>query len=109
MSAVSFYKRALAAKGDYGTLALDKALTEELLGILRRDWAVRVLDAWAGAMGWNDSPRPCRLPDGSWCVPYLRPIAGKSFSSRNAARLAAAEAVWPELPESVRAELGERP
>lgn len=45
----NFYERALAANGDYGTLALDKALTDELHSILRRDADVRALDDWAHA------------------------------------------------------------
>jgi hypothetical protein len=83
----------------------------EALGALReRDWAVRVLDAWFLMMttaGW-DSPTPApELGDsGRWFV-YTGDSHWADFP--DAARLAAAEAVWATLPEAERASLGERP
>lgn len=80
-------------------------------------WAVRVLDAKAEALGLNRVPEPYVeylvtpatgaskrlgwwhewMPDGAACV-----------ASPMAARLSAAEAVFPTLHD-LRAELGERP
>lgn len=74
----------------------------------RRDWAVRVLDAWAHPaleLGWSCRGSVCELLSGDDVIEDEHLGAGNP----DAARLAAAEAVWPELPESVRAELGERP
>ncbi|HKY40713.1 MAG TPA: hypothetical protein VJN18_32485 [Polyangiaceae bacterium] len=84
---------------------------EPVREMARRDWAVRVLDAWA--------------VDGERAVPQIQYDRRRGVRSIfiwvgderkevnattiDAARLAAAEAVWAELPESVRAELGERP
>jgi hypothetical protein len=70
-------------------------------------WAVRVLDAWSKWRGYQwtiNTSRPtteCQLH-----MPSVRFFDGPS---PDAAREAAALAVWPELPESVRAEIGERP
>lgn len=161
---------------------------DAVLTLLRRDWAVRVLDAWADS--WKCHPAPVDVtvtqeplpPDRELCscpkhgpsaptywgspraiqvghgprCPWLdahreylaageraarerlneRETRSYEYCGRDpdpenpglymvitrdpdrvdhmgptpdAARLAAAEAVWPELPESVRAELGERP
>ncbi|HKY41351.1 MAG TPA: hypothetical protein VJN18_35705 [Polyangiaceae bacterium] len=88
--------------------------------LLRRDWAVRVLDAWHewSGLGWHmiEGGRDTTgVGDGApiACSTYRTSSTAskviKRASSPDAARLAAAEAVWPELPESVRAELGERP
>jgi hypothetical protein len=80
-------------------------------------WAVRVLDAWADqpSARWQmkhyyDS----RLRTGVFYLCH-RSRAEDQFEaehrgeSADAARLAAAEAVFPELPADVRAKLGERP
>lgn len=76
---------------------------EAQIALLRRDWAVRVLDAWrdwsAGTVLQRDSAEVELFFFGS----------SVQCDAKYADRLAAAEAVWPELPESVRAELGERP
>lgn len=84
-----------------------------LLDLVRRDWAVRVLDAWA-------QPKP---PKRSWCGEWFKSGYMVTTSARwgteehvsyeapdpDTARLAAAEAVLNELPESVRQELGPKP
>lgn len=83
-----------------------------LLAFLRRDWAVRVLDAWC-----EDSLNTWRIWQGSagvsgkWCCALNGGQDGGNHwgDTPDAARIAAAEAVYPELPESVRAEIGERP
>lgn len=85
---------------------------EQALPVARRDWAVRVLDAWQRLNPDAHAFATCYLPDlpiPAWkCVSSSHP--GVFFGpDPDAARLAAAEAVLPELPESVRAELGERP
>lgn len=97
----------------------------QLNEIICRDWAVRVLDAYElpyyclpGGIGAGLRKGE---PDNVVCVVRQRaedpqlagwdggmPL-GFEAKTRDAARLAAAETVWPELPESVRAELGERP
>lgn len=103
----------------------DAAVTTKLLAgaevMARRDWAVRVLDAWRRLRPKRRSWRMHGLvvvgvgPAGCW-VEEADPEPGVESSATNhggntedAARLAAAEAVYPELPESVRAELGARP
>ena len=70
-------------------------------------WAVRVLDAWYWRVeGWEGpTPAPEHCASG-WFV-YLH--ESHWGSDPDAARLAAAEAVFPELPADVRAKLGERP
>ncbi|HKY41345.1 MAG TPA: hypothetical protein VJN18_35675 [Polyangiaceae bacterium] len=84
-------------------------LIAQVRDMARRDWAVRVLDAWARAHFRSDwltldmaAHWTCSLRTGQ---------SAKHFdgTTPDAARLAAAAAVFPELPESVRAELGERP
>lgn len=76
-------------------------------------WAVRVLDAWAK---YNGPQTGCWYVTQGSMVALHRQAFGKTVPPQyidgdtpDAARLAAAEAVWPELPESVRAEIGERP
>jgi hypothetical protein len=73
----------------------------------RARWAVRVLDAWAPegyaverklAANYGELFRVTGAPDScGW------------ERTRDAARLAAAEAIWGDLPADVRAQLGERP
>ena len=90
---------------------------QQLQDLLRRDWAVRVLDAWAKlnsgfAFRTDTDPSDHDLDEPWICgVAHSRPHRklARRGETPDAARLAAAEAVWPELPESVRAELGERP
>lgn len=92
----------------------------ELTELLRRDWAVRVLDAWAAQAERNESRRysvsQCKDEVLDTFEHWYCDLQGSTDIRRivhepttDAARLAGAEAVWPELPESVRAELGERP
>lgn len=87
----------------------------EVLALLRRDWAVRVLDAWA-KRGRRSVKLRHAPQHADWSVicgeagePAYNVPAVKGGSDPDAARLASAEAVWPELPESVRAELGGKP
>lgn len=80
--------------------------------LLRRDWAMRVLDAWRSLDSRNTwwmtesvasrEPRVMRAHDGMW-------LAQSDATTPHAARLAAAKAVYPELPADVRTELGEHP
>jgi hypothetical protein len=77
-------------------------------------WAVRVLDAWRTAntrrqhveRSWDEAGT-------SWEVElYFERNGSNQFhhgATPAAARLAAAEAVYPTLPADVRATLGERP
>lgn len=97
--------------------ALEKEAFKKLL---QRDWATRVLDAWAkrfevstitpGYVGVTSKVDGARL--GYWRISVngIRALQGDCqgmFSSADAARIAAAEAVWPDLPERVRADIGE--
>ncbi len=88
-------------------------------GLARALWAVRVLDAWAEAnpgrcyraMRVTDiDPSP---GDGEWvCTPFpsQRLNSARRFGpTPDAARHAAALAVFDSLPEDVRAKLGECP
>lgn len=76
-------------------------------------WSVRVLDAWADAKSC-DPFKTARL-GGEWhCTSAYGPKTlgiGQRFigSTPDAARLAAALAVYPTLPADVRAKLGVRP
>ncbi len=75
-------------------------------------WAVRVLDAWADAGEALDGHSTYYSAQGSYrCIMSGRNVSVRAFEgvTREAARLAAAEAVFPELPESERARLGARP
>lgn len=81
-----------------------------------RDWAVRVLDAWAESDdGLSHTTAHLIQGHRSFARVELESCQSPSdirafeAASPDAARLAAAESIWPELPESVRAELGERP
>lgn len=88
------------------------AAADALRAMERRDWAVRVLDAWEFKGQWR---RICQERGGKIILSddalesdqRYRPFARRT--DPDAARLAAAEAVWAELPESVRFELGEKP
>lgn len=76
---------------------------------LRALWAVRVLDAWRkvdrcrSVREFLDQSEHVHLFEGT---AYVR---GSYGPAPDAARLAAAEAVFPELPADVRAKLGDRP
>lgn len=93
-----------------GTMEAMKA-AGALRDMLRRDWAVRVLDAEHQATNtafplfaeWDEETK--------WLVEgrdSVGPI-GRSDTSADAARLAAALVVLPTLPAKVRANLGECP
>lgn len=83
-------------------------------GLLSRDWSVQVLDAWR--MGNSLRQQVERSADlaGKRCEVELyfeRPDSREYHygPTPDAARLAAAEAVFSSLPADVRAKLGERP
>lgn len=94
---------------------------DALRDLLRRDWAVRVLDAFALHCK-TICPSATPGPKGS-CSVYVTGYrkGGKSHGSwvspawfngdgsAESARLAAAEAVLGDLPEATRRELGEKP
>ena len=89
----------------------DGALTEALRAL----WAVRVLDAWTDHTGLR-APSPERVSQAGPNAWHVATQPGKGLTRRHyhgatpdAARLAAAEAVFPDLPEGVRAKLGEQP
>jgi hypothetical protein len=93
---------------------LDEALNygdKEVRAVFRRDWDVRVLDAWALANP-DDSLGP--RYKGEDYPPHERwecftGIAWEAFRTPDAARHAAALAVFPSLSDAIRAELGECP
>lgn len=82
-----------------------------LLELERRDWAVRVLDFHRFLRELTQTPAPLWQPSGRYGVYVLMRQGGRHVwgMSPDAARLAAAEAVFSELPADVRAALGERP
>lgn len=92
----------------------------ELRELERRDWAVRVLDAHGRSIEASPSQVHPKTISGAEldfhiCVP-MRVSKGTLFewsifygANEDAARLAAALAVFPTLPADVRAELGEEP
>lgn len=80
-------------------------------------WAINVLDAWA-ELHQKPTPSPRRVS--RTVLPtafnvYVPPGAGNRKGSSyfgsnpDGARLAAADGIWPELPEEVRKQIGERP
>jgi hypothetical protein len=92
-------------------------ICERLAELLRRDWSVRVLDAWAQA---NADLRPFqtgREPTEAerWCCWRVQSpgevLAQVYFygPTSDAARLAAADAVWRELSKAAQARIGARP
>lgn len=103
------FAQALATLGMVETVE-NKGARAWLWEAARRDWAVRVLDAWADSQGGTATPSPRHEVFGKGNQQFSLHIRKWHYAaSRDAARLAAAEAVWAELPESVRAEIGERP
>jgi hypothetical protein len=112
MSAPTLQK--LYAAGAFNNPIVDGKSAKEIINaVFLRDWAFRVLDAWRaqrkGRYVVDDESRT----GGAWLCQAWEPAAELptecSGKTPDSARLAAADAVWPELPESVRAELGERP
>lgn len=88
---------------------LDVTTTTALVALLRRDWAVRVLDAvarasWVGS--FRTEPEDVSGEQVWFCHDDERGFRGPT---PDAARHAAALAVFPTLPEAVRAEIGECP
>ncbi len=90
--------------------------TEKAKADARALWAVRVLDAWSKDGGpadsryWSSNAHP-EGDDNCYCdtegTDWTRMV--KRGSGPDAARLSAATALYPDLPESVRRELGEMP
>ncbi len=82
-------------------------------------WAVRVLDAWQKAHVMRAEPFRCYAPFDlevdaplNWlCTANADDGVSRRFLALtpDAARFAAAEAVFPTLPADVREELGEKP
>lgn len=84
-------------------------MASTLRSVQRSDWAVRVLDA-CGVAWKNSVPAPIPVyNEPSWVVVLPMHIGAKYGPTPDAARLAAAQAVFPELPDAVRAELGACP
>lgn len=82
-----------------------------LRALLRSAWAVRVLDAWAGLRDgrqWRTEWRELTAELSQWEC-FVPGLAHGTGLTSDAARMAAALAVYPTLPEAVRAELGECP
>ena len=97
-----------AAVTDVPLVKREQAL-DVLRSLLRSDWAVRVLDAWAATgKAYTMTPPDAREPWG--VVTDGKPRDGVHFGKTpDDARHAAALAVFPTLPADVRAELGECP
>ncbi len=93
-------------------LALDlRDAREQLRADARALWAVRVLDAWAGRAHPISGPywyEGSNARYSGWFHPLMRNGA-PTVASPDAARLAAAQAVFTGLPADVRAKLGECP
>lgn len=89
-----------------------RAAGDKLAALLRRDWSVRVLDAWRDI---RRQTREMRAVDMKRHTVALH-FEGRADSieyytgvTEGAARNAAALAVFPTLPADVRAKLGECP
>jgi hypothetical protein len=104
----------LESIGDYDVRKITRILAKQLEADARALWAVRVLDAWRRAKaerGWSMpgtqffAQEAVRLFD-SEEGPGRQVFRGRT---EDAARLAAADAVFDTLPADVRATLGERP
>lgn len=90
-----------------------------LRALLRRDWAVRVLDAWQQANVLRAEPFRCYAPFDlevdaplNWlCMANADDGVSRRFlaTTPDAARHAAALSVFQSLPEATRKELGESP
>jgi hypothetical protein len=102
-------------------MGADKERAQEtadaLLAVLRRDWDCRVLDAWSrmenGRQVWVRNYHDGGIGSHpGWSVHLVEELCHNQHTvgvSANTAREAAARAVYPTLPEAIRAELGERP
>ena len=91
-----------------------------LVEAAERDWAVRVLDAQLAQLPtWSswETTREATMIGPQWSVSFTdsdrESIDGvwdeTGDGTPDAARLAAARSVFPDLPEQVRRELGEEP
>lgn len=81
---------------------------DTLLAVIRRDWAVRVLDAWAAENSCDPFKTSPHNGASEWhCTSAYE---NRHYArSPEGARHAAALAVFPTLPADVRAQLGECP
>jgi hypothetical protein len=87
-----------------GDRAHAQETADALLALLRRDWAVRVLDAQGRARSSRaEYPRIC--VGGGFVIGSLPDL----FPTEEASRIAAAQAVYPELSADTRTELGACP
>ena len=84
-----------------------RCASEWLRSLMRRDWDVRVLDALATTGSNTDSRGLLPLDYGNGCFEVWWCGEGYIGPTPDAARHAAALAVFPTLSEAVRAELGE--
>lgn len=73
-------------------------VSDQILALLRRDWALQVLDAWIKRWRFHYTTYGDAI--------YLHHTAPPR---EYANRMAAAQAVWLDLPEAVRAEIQECP
>jgi hypothetical protein len=89
----------------------DSQALAQLRADARALWAVRVLDAWAARNPSKLAPATAPIAKRENVLGWTTFVLGIEYdgASPDAARLAAAEAVFPELPESVRADLGAKP
>lgn len=111
--------RVFAARADLISFHPEFSTTEKgaefvagLLDDARALWAVRVLDAWAWANNERWDMRA--YPDDDGEEPHTATLGFDeddyhSATTPDAARLAAAEAVFPTLDAATRAKLGECP
>jgi hypothetical protein len=109
-----------AIKGyQHGRIGMSRDVREAFTALLRRDWSVRVLDAWQKAHVMHAEPFRCYAPFDletdaplNWlCTANADDGESRRFlaATPDAARHAAALAVYPTLPADVRAKLGECP
>jgi len=114
------FARDIETEGRTMAPAFMREATKRLEAMARRDWAVRVLDAWGLLGRQTEETRTVKVRySGTYkdtsviCARHAQPAyncpAVKGDADPDAARLAAAEAVLGELPEAVRQDLGEKP
>lgn len=114
-------KRAMAVALEYSN-SFEEVISDEVhdavIGLLRREWDMRVLDAWARSQGHGFSHHCVQTQSGSFVA---QGTDGESIvveawvlaDTEDAARHAAALAVWPDLkkiltPEELE-DIGEYP
>ncbi len=105
--------RDACAKGVITVAVLD-CLAKTIVANARALWAVRVLDACADAFEWPPLA-PVKQLDGSFAIALIREVNGlaepfeATGSTEDAARHAAALAVFPTLDAATRERLGGEP